>query len=154
MTDGSKKRLGGLKKKNITDWLREGRKQYPRIRPKEIYHPPDPYAGWNKVAEEDDWETSDRLPGTVLHHSENEFELELWMDDVEKRTGHKPDETEVYTQADVSRTSFTRWKKSEAGAKVSKAITDTMAKSWSWNKREGGWTVTVHVMLTILRSIS
>ena len=60
--------------------------------------------------------------------------LAEWMDDVERRTGHRPDETELYTQAKVAKSSFTRWKKGKAGVKVSIPIMKTMANTWNWKK--------------------
>lgn len=82
----------------------------------------------------------------------NAWLLKRWMDFVEEETRHRPDETELYTQAKVSRGSMSNWKKGTAGDKVHKAITDTMAKNWNWPKLKGGWTVTIHVVLSILPS--
>lgn len=115
--------------------------------------------GWLRLLEElpnrkpfDQWE-SHRDHVAMLHSDANAERLAEWMDEVEKLTGHRPDETDLYTEAKVSRSSFTRWKMGVAGLKVDKTIWETMVKAWNWKKLEGGWTVTVHLLL-ILRSIS
>ena len=57
---------------------------------------------------------------------ENEALLKEWMDGVQKKTGHRPTEKELYDRATVSRAEFTNWKKGTGGDKVHKLITEEM----------------------------
>ena len=80
----------------------------------------------------------------------NEALLAEWMEGVEKKTGRRPDERELYDRADVSRSGFTKWKKGTAGDKVHKLITEEMDKHWEWQKHEARWKVTIHTILSML----
>ncbi len=81
---------------------------------------------------------------------ENEALLKEWMDGVQKKTGHRPTEKELYDRATVSRAEFTNWKKGTGGDKVHKLITEEMDKHWDWKKMEGRWKVTIHMILSML----